>query len=61
MENVVEAEEIAGFDYLKLDSFLPDEHKALVQQIRRFNRDVVMPNINRTGKRQSFRGRSPAR
>ncbi len=46
MDKTLEAEEITGFDYLKLDTFLPDEHKALVQQIRRFNRDVVLPNIN---------------
>ena len=30
----IDATEIAGFDYLKLENFLPDEHKALVQDVR---------------------------
>src|SRR5690606_18215598 len=48
MENTpaIDTAEIAGFDYFKLENFLPDEHKALAQDIRRYVRDVVRPNIN---------------
>lgn len=41
-----ESTEISGFDYLKLENFLPDEHKALVQDVRAFVRNVIWPNIN---------------
>ncbi|MBP6298061.1 MAG: acyl-CoA dehydrogenase family protein [Anaerolineae bacterium] len=45
---------IAGFDYLKLENFLPDEHKALVQDIRAFVRNTVWPNINPYWDRAEF-------
>lgn len=46
MENAAESNIIPGFDYLKLENFLPDEHKALVQDVRAFVRNTVWPNIN---------------
>lgn len=42
----IDTTEIAGFDYLKLENFLPDEHKALVQDVRAFVRNTVWPKIN---------------
>ena len=42
----LDATEFAGFDYLKLENFLPDEHKALVQDVRAFVRNSVWPKIN---------------
>ena len=42
----IDGTEITGFDYLKLENFLPDEHKALVQDVRTFVRNTVLPKIN---------------
>ena len=50
----IDATEIAGFDYLKLENFLPDEHKALVQDVRAFVRNTVWPNINQYWDKAEF-------
>lgn len=50
----IDATEIAGFDYLKLENFLPDEHKALVQDVRAFVRNTVWPKINQYWDKAEF-------
>lgn len=54
-DNILEqAAELTGFDYYKMDNFLPDEHKALRQQIRRWVHEVVQPNIDPYWERAEF-------
>jgi glutaryl-CoA dehydrogenase len=54
-DNVLEqAAELTGFDYYKMDNFLPDTHKELRQQIRHWVNTVVLPNINPYWERAEF-------
>lgn len=50
----IPTDELTGFDYYKMDNFLPDTHKELRQQIRRWVNEVVLPNINPYWERAEF-------